>query len=428
MKRARSLVVVGACVALAVTACTSSSDSGGGDDGASGAITVWTHQNKSFNRAYDELAAQYMDENPGASITFEHFDYDSYIQTLQTALPAGNEADVLQMFGSWTCSYASNLAQVPDSVMTLGAAQEQYFKGPLGGYTCDDSLYGLPQESNIEYGATLLNTAMAEQAGVTANGWESFDDFKADAKAMTQVEDGEITRAGYHFTTNDGLAYSLLSLILQSGGSYLEDGTFTFNTPEGQQALALMKSFVDEGIVDPTIYTDTANWVGDCYFTELCAAGLVGPWVVPEYAEDFPEVTADTVYVPLPTLDNPSFAADSGWGLTVSSNTEASDLAWDFVSFVAANDSNALSWNLQTGTLPALRANTKGEARAQILAEAAYVEPFLDILGNAEYVGSLSDRDRLFYKIMVPHALAALSGRESIEDALAAMDREANAL
>jgi hypothetical protein len=95
---------------------------------------------------------------------------------------------------------------------------------------------------------------------------------------------------------------------------------------------------------------------------------------------------------------------------------------------VAANDSNALSWNLQTGTLPALRANTKGEAREQILAEAAYVEPFLDILGNAEYVGSLSDRDRLFYKIMVPHALAALSGRESIEDALAAMDREANAL
>ena len=431
MNRVRTLALTGVCVALAATACTSSGDSGdsGGDGGSvSGSITVWTHQNKSFNRAYDDLAEQYMEQNPGTNITFEHFDYDSYIQTLQTALPAGNEADVLQMFGSWTCSYSSNLATVPDSVMSMSGAEDQFFRGPLGGYQCDDSLYGLPQESNIEYGATLVNTAMAEDAGVALDGWDSFDEFKADTKAMTVVEDGEITRAGYHFTTNDGLAYSLLSLILQSGGTYLEDGTFTFNTPEGQQALELMKSFVDEGIVDPTIYTDTTNWVGDCYFTELCAAGLVGPWVVPEYAEDFPEVTANTVYVPLPTLDNPDFAADSGWGLTVSKNSEAADLAWDFVSFVAANDENALNWNLATGTLPALKANTKGEARDQIVSEEAYIEPFLDILGNAEYVGSLPDRDRLFYKIIVPHALAALSGRESVEEALAAMDTEANNL
>ena len=59
--------------------------------------------------------------------------------------------------------------------------------------------------------------------------------------------------------------------------------------------------------------------MGDCFFTEQCAMGLVGPWVVPEYAADFPDVAAVTEYVALPTLDNSEFAADSGWGLTVSS-------------------------------------------------------------------------------------------------------------
>ena len=231
---------------------------------------------------------------------------------------------------------------------------------------------------------------------------------------MTVVEDGAITRAGYHFTTNDGISYSLLSLILQNGGSYLgEDGTFTFQTPEAQASMELMKSYVDEEIVDPTLFTDTANWVGDCYFTELCAMGLVGPWVVPEYATDFPEVTANTEYVPLPTLENSSFAADSGWGLTVSSNSPEQELAWDFVSYVAQNEQNALDWNLATGTLPALKANTQGDARDQLLADATYLAPWLDILGDAEYVGSLLDRDRLFYRIIVPNVLDYLNGRRA---------------
>ena len=151
-----------------------------------------------------------MAENPDAEINFETFDYDSYIQTLQTSLPAGNEADVLQMFGSWTCSYADNLSTVPEKVATMRDAEDAFFPGPLGGYKCDDQLYGMPQESNVEYGATLVNTAMAEDAGVALDGWDSFDEFKADAKKLTVVEDGEITRAGYHFTTNDGISYSLL--------------------------------------------------------------------------------------------------------------------------------------------------------------------------------------------------------------------------
>ena len=129
---------------------------------------MWTHVNKSFNKAYQELADAYMAENPDVTIELETFDYDSYIQTLQTSLPAGNEADILQMFGSWTCSYADNLSTVPEDVLSLADAEDAFFPGPLGGYECDDQLYGMPQESNVEYGATLVNTAMAEDAGCRA--------------------------------------------------------------------------------------------------------------------------------------------------------------------------------------------------------------------------------------------------------------------
>jgi multiple sugar transport system substrate-binding protein len=428
MRPARTLAVGAVALALMATGCTSSED---GEDTAApgGSITVWTHTNKSFNKAYEELAASYMAENPDAEITFETFDYDTYIQTLQTSLPAGNEADVLQMFGSWVCSYSDNLSTVPEDVASLSEAEEAFFPGPAGGYVCDDALYGMPQESNVEYGATLVNTAMAGEAGVSTDGWDSFDDFKADAKKLTITEDGEITRSGYHFTTNDGIAYSFLSLILQNGGSYLnEDGSFTFQTPEAAASLELMKSFVDEGITDPVLYGDVQNWVGDCYFTEFCAMGLVGPWVVPEYSADFPDVAAVTEYVALPTLENSQFAADSGWGLSVSANSPEQELAWDFAAYVAQNADNALQWNLATGTLPALKENATGKGRDELVAQAEYLGPWLDILGDAQYLGSLPDRDRLFYKIIVPNALDVLTGAASVDDALAAIEQEANSL
>jgi multiple sugar transport system substrate-binding protein len=156
--------------------------------------------------------------------------------------------------------------------------------------------------------------------------------------------------------------------------------------------------------------------------------GLVGPWVVPEYATDFPDVAAVTQYVPLPTLESSKFAADSGWGLTVSKNSPEQDVAWDFVNYVTQNADNALQWNLSTGTLPALKANVQGDARKQLLADATYLEPWLDLLDDAQYLGSLPDRDRLFYRVIVPNILDVLNGQQSADAALAAIEDEANAI
>ncbi|MCP4210699.1 MAG: extracellular solute-binding protein [Halieaceae bacterium] len=150
----------------------------------------------------------------------------------------------------------------------------------------------MPQEFNIEYGATLVNTKLAEEAGLAdiTDGWTSWDDFIADAKQLAVTQDGVMTRSGYHFTGSDAISATFYSLILQNGGQYLTDAGYDVNTPEGKAALELMKRFVDEGLVDPVLFNDEENWVGDSYFEETSAMGLVGPWVVPEYAGDFPDV------------------------------------------------------------------------------------------------------------------------------------------
>lgn len=427
-------VVCMCAIGVIASACTfgeKTTEGGGGSTDAAVTLKMWAHRSKSFNAALLDAAAAYEAEHPNVTIKLETFAYDDYIQTLQTALPAGNEADILHMFGTWTCTYADFLQPVPEGVESLSDARSAFFPGPLGGYVCGDRLYGFPQESNVEYGAVLVNTKMAAQAGTSTTGWANWDDFIADAVKLTVTQDGVITRAGYHFTAGDGLAHSFLSLILQAGGNYMnEDGTaFTFATPEGEAALTQLKAIVDAGAIDPVLFNDESNWVGDCYFTELCAMGLVGPWAVADYAADYPELTANTVYAKLPPLESSgseAFVADSGWGLTVSNASPNADVAWDFVKFATLDAAQAKQWNLTSGTLPALKENTQGAAKDELIAAFPQFETWFEVLPNAQFVGQLPDRDKLYYDIIYNHGLAALRGDESIPDALQAMETEAN--
>lgn len=391
-------------------------------------LRVWTHQNTSFNAGYEALAAEYMKQNPGVEIVFETFDYDTYIQTLQTALPAKTEADILQMFGSWVCSYAmgGNLAEMPASVASVDEATAKLLAAPIGGYICDGKPYGIPQEFNIEYGAVLFNTRIADEVGATnyKDGWATWDEAIEDLQKMAVVQDGVMTRAGLNFTGSDGIATMFHSLYLQFGGQYLKDGAYTVNTPEGLKTLELMKRLVDAGLVDPVLYNDEENWVGDSYFAETSAAGLVGPWAIPEYSDDFPEVAAVTIYQPLPSVgEKPVFAAASGWGLTVSANSKVQQAAWDFVKFVTLDSANALQWNLASGTLPAVAEDITGDSAQKLVAEFPFFEPFLALLPYGQYEGQFPDRDFVWYEVVYPEVLNFLQGNATAEETLQAIEQ-----
>ena len=397
----------------------------GGEPAAGEKVTirVWTHQNDSFNAGYEALAEKYMGIHPEVEIVFETFDYDTYIQTLQTALPAKTEADILQMFGSWVCSYAEggNLAEMPASVISMEDAKAKLLSAPIGGYICDDKMYGVPQEFNIEYGAVLFNTKIAEEVGATnyKDGWANWDEVIEDGKKMAIVQDGVMTRAGLNFTGSDGIATMFHSLYLQYGGQYLNDGVYTVNTPEGMKTLELMKRLVDEGLVDPVLYNDEENWVGDSYFAETSAMGLVGPWAIPEYSGDYEDVAAVTIYQPLPSVGaEPVFAAASGWGLTVSANSKVQEAAWDFVKFVTLDANNAVEWNLASGSLPALEENITGANADTLVAEFPYFEPFLGILEYGQNEGQFPDRDFVWYEVAYPDVLNFLQGNATAEETL----------
>jgi multiple sugar transport system substrate-binding protein len=390
-------------------------------------LRLWAHQEGAFNAGTQALIDAYVAEHPNVTIELETFEYDLYIQTLQTALPAGDEADILALFGSWVCSYSDRLAPMPEGLVDTSL----FFDATMDGYTCGDSVYGLPQEFNLEYGTVLVNQSQFEAAGLTyPPAWSDWEAFITDAKALAQTgDDGLMTVAGYHFTNADAITFSFLAGILQNGSDFWnEDHTaFTFNTDAARATLNQMVRMVEEGIVDPVLFNDSANWGGNAFFTNQAAITLIGPWAV-YLREDFPDF-GEFGYVPLPSFGGePLFAADSGWGLAVSQNSSAVDVAWDFVRFAAAEGENALGWNQASHTIPALRSLVEDEAsRDAILADAPWLEAVFPLLSSGRFIGDMPDRDLVFYDIVYPYILDTLQGVMSVDEALILIEEDANA-
>jgi multiple sugar transport system substrate-binding protein len=370
-----------------------------------------------------------MAEHPNVKITLETFEYDLYIQTLQTAMPAGEEADIMQLFGTWTSEYAERLLSVPDDVMSVAEAKELFYPSTLGGFIVDGTLYGLPQETNLEYGGVLVNKTLYEEAGLTYPPvWESMDDVLEDAKALVQVEGDVMTVSGFHFASSDGAFFSFVAGIKQRGGDYwnADQTGFTFDTPEAKAQLQWMVDAIKvHGVSDPVLFEDSEGWVGDEFFQGRVGIGYIGTWMIAEGRVGYPDFEDEWDYFWLPPMAGEhKFVADSGWGLTVSPNSEHSTVAWDFCKFVAANAGNARSWNIASGTIPAMQAVA---ASPEIANEMPWVAEALDILPYGEYLGNMPDRDLIVYEIVFPHILYALQELETVDEALQAMDNEANA-
>jgi multiple sugar transport system substrate-binding protein len=275
-----------------------------------------------------------------------------------------------------------------------------------------------------------VNKTLYEKAGLTYPPvWESMDNVLEDAKELATVEGDVMTVSGFHFASSDGAFFSFVAGIKQRGGDYwnADQTGFTFDTPEAKAQLQWMVDAINvHGVSDPVLFEDAEGWVGDEFFQGRVGIGYIGTWMIAEGRAGYPDFADEWDYLWLPPVvgSEHKFVADSGWGLTVSPNSEHPNVAWDFAKFVTTNADNARSWNIASGTIPAMPAVAKSP---EIANEMPWVAKALDVLPGGEYLGNMPDRDLIVYEIVFPHILYALQGLETVDEALQAMDTEANA-
>ena len=325
----------------------------GGNKEASKELNLWMHNGQAFVDETKKLAENYEKET-GVKINIQTFPYDAMSQKMKAAFTAGNEPDIMQVFGAWIPTYMNQklLAEVPEELSAN--FETDYLQGAVDGYAKDGTYYGVPIEMNVEYGL-FYNREDAAAAGVP-DGPKTFDDVMKIAKNSAKFNGDVQEYGGLEFYNGDNFAALFLSWIMQNGGDFWnEDQTkFVLTSPEAKEAWQKLVDLVTVEKVTDTKHI-TAKMPTEQYFFANKAAQLVkGSWAS-AVGDDLENENWKYVFMPPVKGDIPYFAVESGWGYVVSENSKNKDTAWDFVKYCMEPE-NAKEFNLGTGTVASLKA------------------------------------------------------------------------
>ncbi|HHY47327.1 MAG TPA: ABC transporter substrate-binding protein [Firmicutes bacterium] len=385
-------------------------------------VRLWGHSNPAFVAANEALIKEFEKENPDIRINYETFPYDNFVPKLQTAFASGTEADVVEMFGMWVEPYAKagRLDAVPSSVMSAQEIENTYFQAPLSGFEYNGKYYGFPREFNLENGGMIVNKKIFDAAEIKSYP-KTWDEVIEVAKKLTKVDGRKIVQSGFHFIQGDPVTFLYLSLILQQGGNYWANDKVhvKFTTPEGYRAMQFMVDFVlKHKVVSPELPK-----ASPAFFQGIVAMYPRGPWIMGVAKQDYPQMSVE--YVPLPSFGTtpPYFAAESGWGIVVSSRSKVKDAAWKFARFMASKDASR-AWNIKTFTIPAYK---ELATDPELLKAMSPIKVSFDVLKYGRFIGPLQNRDR-FFEIIFNRFSEAAFGKISSEQAVKLIEKDLNSM
>lgn len=408
-------------LALTLTGCGNDTPS----DSNQTVLTFWGHQNEPWNASYQRIAAEFEAENPDIKINFEFFPYDQFESKVQTSLISkGGGADIYELWGGWGLDFASTgaLAPIPEA---LGKQIiEDSYPSSTGALIYEDHLYGLPMEFNIENGAMLVNKNLMEELNLTVP--TTWAELRETARLATVKEGNAFKYKGFDFVNWDSVPYTFISMILSSGGEYLnEDGSFNIQTPEAKAALnELYEMVAVDGVTDMEGLAGGSNLEG---YQQLFAGTTVmvprGPWTIAEGSTSFGlSYGTDFDYVSMPFFtEKPAFAAETGWSMAVNGSSEKQEAAFKFIEYFF-QDEVILQHNVDCAMIPAKKSVAHNP---EFVEKMPFAAPLIEILDSARFIGYFNTDQ---FKEQVNNTFTDfVSGKiANVDEALAQMEANLN--
>lgn len=378
-----ALIILSLVMLTSLVGCSGSDTS----DSETIKLTFWGHQNEAWNESYRQIGESFMAKNPGIEITFEFFPYDQFESKVQTSLISKEGgADIYEMWGGWGVDFASTgaLAQMPETMAK--DVIENVYPSTIGALMFEGNLYGLPLEFNIENGGLLVNKQSLQDNNVNVP--TTWDELVSVGSKLSKEEGGIMTQKGFDFVNWDSVPYLFLSMILSTGGEYLDaDGKFTLQTP---QAKAALQELYDMVVVDKVTDLEGLVGGGDLEGFQQLFAGrnaLVprGPWVISEGVVSFGlEYGVDFDYVEMPWFgDKVAFAAETGWALSVNGSSAQQEAAYKFLEYFY-QDEQLLAHNVAAAQIPAKISVAQDPELLELM---PFAKPLVGILDDARFIG-----------------------------------------
>ncbi len=317
----------------------------------SGEITVW-----SWNIAASSLEstiAGFNEQYPDVTVTVEDLGNQQVFDRTLAGCAAGGSGlpDVLSIENHEAEIF---WAQFPDcftDLRTLGYTEEIASGFPEFKRTeleVDDKAYAMPWDSGPV--AMFYRRDYYENAGVDPETIETWDDFIEAGKAIAEANDNVVMT---NADLNGDTEWFRMISNEQGCGYFSQDGSaITVNQPACVEALDVVKSMVDEGIMtaanwDEKIQNNTAGTV---------ASQMYGGWYEGTVRSASPDLAGKWgVYtMPSMTADGAHAANLGGSSLAIPSNSDNKEAAWAYVNYTLGTNEGQVTMLKEYGLVPSL--------------------------------------------------------------------------
>jgi multiple sugar transport system substrate-binding protein len=404
---------VGALVILLAAGC-------GRVDREPGTLTVWAMGSE--GEVVEQLVPEFERRHPGHHVEVQRVPWSAAHEKLLTAWVGGAMPDVVQVGNTWIPELVVLGALEPlDERLAASRAIDSadYFPGTLAPNVVDGRTWGVPWYVDTRvlfYRQDLLAAAGHPEPPRT---WDA-----AEAAMAAVIDRGS---PGAHAILLPLTEWQpLVLLAFAEGATLLADGDCrgAFRSPAFRAALVRYVGMFRRGLAPlggaataANVYQDFAR--GDVAFV------ITGPWNLGEFARRLPAALADrwtTAPMPAATGPPPGPSLAGGASLVLVRGTAHADAGWQLIEFLS-EPAQQVRLHALTGDLPARRAawhdpTIAGEPR---------VAAFRTQLEQVRATPKIPEWERIAAKI-AQYAEGAIRGEIEIDDALAALDAEVDAI
>jgi multiple sugar transport system substrate-binding protein len=350
----RALLGTGALLitgVLALTACGSGFDDGGGGDAGNGdateltssddALTILIGSSGAAETAAVEEAVAAWSEDSGVEASVQVA--NDLPQQLSQGFAAGSPPDLFYLASEALAGYAGN-----GSVIAYGDMLENkddFYPSLVQNFTVDDQFYCAPKDfSTLQL---IINTRLWEEAGLTEDDVPTTWDELADV-AATLTTDG-VTGLAF------GAEYQRLGAFMAQAGGQLvsDDGTEAVaNSPENVEALTYVQEQMDAGSFAYATIDLGSGWGGEAFGTEKTAMTIEGNWITGAMSNDYPDVEYLVAELPAGPAGKGTMQFTNCWGMAADSPNQQAAL--ELVEYLTSAEQQ-LAFSAAFGPMPSVQ-------------------------------------------------------------------------
>jgi multiple sugar transport system substrate-binding protein len=367
-----------------------------------------------------QLIPDFERENPGVRVRVQQIPWTAAHEKLLTAFVGEAMPDIAMLGNTWVPEFVALDALEPlDPFVATSASLEQadFFPGSWDTNVVDGTAYGVPWYVDTRvlfYRTDLLKAAGYDSIPTT---WEAWRQSMVRIKARMRPGQYPILVPTTEWPPPVVLALQAGAPLLRENGLYAN-----FSDPRFRRAFDFYISLFRDGLAPKVTGAEVSNLYQEFERGNI-AMYISGPWQIGEFSRRLPAAAQHTwMSAPLPGPDGPGVSMAGGASLSIFRSSKRKTDAWKLAEYLSRPDVQLRFYAL-TGDLPSTRAAWNDTT----LANNRYARAFRVQLDRMMPLPQVPEWEQIATKIF-EYGEQSIRDRLTVEAALAALDRDVNAL